>query len=174
MIPPFNMIPGCGFMKNRRCEKNDGVGWRVLPYLGGHERTVGRRQTRGADGNCREGADNFAAAGFLYVFWRGQPIRFGIDGFNHPRPASAGKTGSQTQAQERLLVIGTSAAYAGYNSGIRAKSLREFDAEKIAAGVYKVTPMENLADGEYAFCYYASQVQAGVAGRMFSFGVHSK
>jgi hypothetical protein len=111
---------------------------------------------------------------FYMYFGEGSQSALGLMGSTTPAQLPLAKLDLKPKTQERLLVIGTSAAYAGYNSGIRAKSLREFDAEKIAAGVYKVTPMENLADGEYAFCYYASQVQAGVAGRMFSFGVHSK
>jgi hypothetical protein len=80
----------------------------------------------------------------------------------------------KAKTQERLLVIGTAAPFAGYNSGIRPKSLREIDVVKIADGIYKVSPKNELADGEYAFCYYASDIRVSTAGRMFCFGVHLK
>jgi len=111
---------------------------------------------------------------FYMYFGEGSQYALGTLGSTTPAQLPLAILDLKPKTQERLLVIGSSAAYAGYNSGIRAKSLREFDAEKIAPGVYKVTPRTDLADGEYAFCYYASQVQAGVAGRMFCFGVHLK
>ena len=73
--------------------------------------------------------------------------------------------------QERLLVVGSS-GIGGSNSGIDSKDLRAFESEKTGLGVYKVIPTDNLADGEYAFCYYGTESQAGGAGRMFCFGVH--
>ncbi len=111
---------------------------------------------------------------FYMYFGEGSQNNSGILGTTTPEQLPLAKLDLKPKTQERLLVIGSGAAYAGYNSGIRAKSLREFDAEKIAAGVYKITPREDLSDGEYAFCYYASEVQAGTAGRMFCFGVHLK
>jgi hypothetical protein len=80
----------------------------------------------------------------------------------------------KTKTRERLLVIGSVSVFAGYNSGIPKKYVREFDSEKIGPGAYRVTPAKDLSDGEYAFCFYAGQVQVGAAGRMFTFGVHLK
>jgi hypothetical protein len=111
---------------------------------------------------------------FYIYFGEGSQMNFGTLGTTTPDQIPLAKLDLKPKTQERLLVIGSGAAYAGYNSGIRTKSLREFNSEKIAAGVFKVTPTKDLEDGEYAFCYYPSQVQMGTAGRMFSFGVHMK
>jgi hypothetical protein len=66
----------------------------------------------------------------------------------------------------RVLGVGKGGAYA-QQSGIDAKATREFDVEKLADGCYKVTPKQDLADGEYAFC----TVQTRGQGRFFTFSV---
>lgn len=98
----------------------------------------------------------------------------GILGSASPSQLPLAKLDVKPKTQERLLVIGSAAAYAGYNSGINKKALRGINSEKVAAGIYKVTPQEDLADGEYSFCFYGSEVQVGTAGKMFCFGVQQK
>lgn len=52
--------------------------------------------------------------------------------------------------KERQLVVGEANLF-GAQSGTLDKYARQFDYEKIAPGVYKVTPKTELADGEYDF-----------------------
>lgn len=109
---------------------------------------------------------------FYMYFGEGSQNNFGMMGTTTPDQVPLAILDLKPKTQERLLVIGSGAAYGGYNSGIRTKSLRTFSSEKIAAGVYKITIDEDLKTGEYAFCYYPAQVQIGTAGRMFCFGIH--
>lgn len=70
---------------------------------------------------------------------------------------------------ERLLEVSSHGAY-GSSSGIDRKAIREFDAEKVAEGIYKVVPKADLADGEYAFL----PIQSRGYGRFYGFGVTGK
>lgn len=70
---------------------------------------------------------------------------------------------------ERMLEIGSHGAY-GNSSGLDRKALRDFDAEKVAEGIYKVVPKADLADGEYAFL----SIQTRGYGRFYGFGVAGK
>jgi hypothetical protein len=70
---------------------------------------------------------------------------------------------------ERALVTGSHNAYAGSTFGIDEKAMRPFDSEEIAEGIYKVTPKDDLPDGEYGFTAASSQGH----GRFFTFGVES-
>ncbi len=100
-------------------------------------------------------------------------------------------TGSLTSANEfllaqfrtdeknnlRKLVVGQFNAYSGSQTGPEDKSVRSFDFEKIAPGIYKVTPKEDLATGEYGFFYAGSATlgpfvaASGQGGRIFDFSV---
>lgn len=68
---------------------------------------------------------------------------------------------------QRTLVMGSLNAYSGGESGAEGKSVRSFDFQKLAPGIYKVSPKENLASGEYGF-YYGAQTGGG---KVFDFGV---
>jgi hypothetical protein len=68
---------------------------------------------------------------------------------------------------ERLLVTGTHNAYAGSTFGIEQKAIRPFDSEEIADGIYKVTPKDELPEGEYGFTAASSRGY----GRFFTFGI---
>jgi len=68
---------------------------------------------------------------------------------------------------ERLLVTGKHNAYAGSTHGIDQKTIRLFDAEELGEGIYKVTPKEDLADGEYGFAAASNRGN----GRFFTFGI---
>jgi hypothetical protein len=80
------------------------------------------------------------------------------------------------KTQIRSVVIGSHAAHPfGVNqkTGIEEKSKRPIDEQEVTPGVYKVTPQNDLTDGEYGF----AQVSGGfamVAGQIFCFGIHSK
>lgn len=111
---------------------------------------------------------------FYMYFGEAAKNDWGIMATTTPDQLPLAKLDLKPKTEERLLVVGSVAPFAGYNSGIPKKSLETFDSEKVAPGIYKVTVSKDLPDGEYAFCLYRSEVQVGVAGRMFTFGVHSK
>lgn len=58
----------------------------------------------------------------------------------------------------------------GAQSGAMDKSSRAFSHEKIAPGVYKVTPQADLADGEYGF-YNAAGAGPSGGAKLFDFGI---
>ena len=97
----------------------------------------------------------------------------GIMGSTSPNELPLARFDLKPKTQERLLIVGSVAPFAGYNSGIKRESLRAVDEDKVATSIYKITPKEDLADGEYGFCYTAAGGM-GAVGRMFCFGVHAK
>lgn len=58
----------------------------------------------------------------------------------------------------------------GAQSGAMDKAMREFDYEKMAPGVYKVTPKANLTDGEYGF-YNGGGAGPSGGAKIFDFGI---
>ena len=77
----------------------------------------------------------------------------------------------------RELVVGQ-ANLLGAESGTLDKYSRPFDYEKLAPGVYKVTPKSDLDKGEYGFFYGGSTpiaaygyFGAGISPKIFDFGV---
>jgi hypothetical protein len=77
----------------------------------------------------------------------------------------------------RELVVGQANLF-GAESGTLDKYSRAFDYEKIAPGVYKVTPRADLDDGEYGFFYGGSTpiaaygyFGAGISPKIFDFGI---
>jgi hypothetical protein len=106
----------------------------------------------------------------VFYFYFGESGQ-GIVGTSSPRELPLAKFDLKPKTSERLLVVGSIAPFAGYNSGIKKQSLCPVDEERIASGIYKVVPRDELADGEYGFC----QVTAGItAGKMFTFGIRVK
>ncbi|MEO8360554.1 MAG: hypothetical protein ABI672_11035 [Vicinamibacteria bacterium] len=85
---------------------------------------------------------------------------------------------TELKANSRELVVGEIGAFSS-SSGVQDKAIQQFDFEKIAAGVYKVTPRADLDDGEYCFFYGGSAPAAtygmggGGGGRVFDFGIRS-
>ena len=78
----------------------------------------------------------------------------------------------------RELTVGQFNVF-GAQSGTLDKYSRPFDYEKIAPGVYKVTPRVDLADGEYGFFYGGSTpiagygyFGAGMSPKIFDFGIN--
>lgn len=83
----------------------------------------------------------------------------------------------EEKGNSRELTVGQFNAF-GAQSGTLDKYARAFDYEKVAPGVYKVTPRVALEDGEYGFFYGGSAPLAtygyfGAAGgpKVFDFGV---
>lgn len=68
---------------------------------------------------------------------------------------------------ERRLVMSSINAYTGGASGTESQSVRSFAVQKLAPGIYKVSPKEALSDGEYGFFYGSNQG----GGKVFDFGV---
>lgn len=77
----------------------------------------------------------------------------------------------------RELTVGQANLF-GAQSGTLEKYSRPFDYEKLASGVYKVTPRVDLDEGEYGFFYGGSTpiagygyFGAGISPKIFDFGV---
>jgi hypothetical protein len=77
----------------------------------------------------------------------------------------------QLDAKSNTREVTVSQANAfGAQSGTMDKASRAFSYEKIAPGVYKVTPQADLAEGEYGF-YNAAGVGPSGGAKIFDFGV---
>jgi hypothetical protein len=84
----------------------------------------------------------------------------------------------EEKKSSRELIVGQMNAF-GAQSGTMDKYARPFDYEKVAPGVYKVTPRIDLADGEYGFFYGGSTpiatygfFGAGASPKIFDFGIN--
>ena len=108
---------------------------------------------------------------FYLYFGEGRRNNIGMIGTTTPDQLPLAKLELKAKTQERLLVIGSVSPFAGYNSGIPTKFQVAYDSEKIAPGIYKATPGKDLAEGEYAFCFFLSEGLEASPGRMFSFEV---
>jgi hypothetical protein len=75
--------------------------------------------------------------------------------------------------QARELEVGEDGQYTGRKYGVATKAAREFDYERLAPGIYRVTPKADLADGEYCFLYGGSVATSGTGGgpKLFDFAV---
>lgn len=75
----------------------------------------------------------------------------------------------------RTLVVGQVNAYTGTQWGPKDQSIRAFDFEKLAPGIYRVTPKQDLADGEYCLFYGGNSIFGTYTttggGKVFDFGV---
>lgn len=74
-----------------------------------------------------------------------------------------------TKSNSREVTVSQANAF-GAQSGTMDKSARGFTVDKIAAGVYKVTPQTELADGEYGFYNGGGGGPSGGA-KIFDFGI---
>lgn len=83
---------------------------------------------------------------------------------------------TEVKKNSRELVVGQMNAF-GAQSGALDKYVQAFDYDKIAPGIYKVTPKANLSDGEYCFFYAGSAAMPtyGMASvgspKVFDFGI---
>lgn len=71
------------------------------------------------------------------------------------------------QTGNRSLVMSQMNVFAGGEHGADSKSVRAFSYQKLSPGVYKVTPKEDLANGEFGFFYGGNTG----GGKVFDFGV---
>lgn len=74
-----------------------------------------------------------------------------------------------TKSNTREVTVSQANAF-GAQTGAMDKSSRAFNYEKIAPGVYKVTPQAELAEGEYGFYNGAGAGPTGGA-KIFDFGI---
>jgi hypothetical protein len=76
------------------------------------------------------------------------------------------------EKSERTLIIGE-AGLLGASSGTRSQDTVEMRIERLAPGVYRVTPASTLTVGEYCFFYAAGAQTFGAAtvGKLFDFGI---
>lgn len=76
-------------------------------------------------------------------------------------------------ANLRSLIVGQANDYTGTQNGPKDQSVRPFDAEKLSPGIYKVSPKDELANGEFCF-FYGGDTASGAYGgshKVFDFGV---
>lgn len=74
-----------------------------------------------------------------------------------------------TKSNGREVTVSQANVFGG-QSGAMDKSSRAFKYEKLAPGVYKVTPEADLADGEYGF-YNAAGAGPSGGAKIFDFGI---
>lgn len=73
--------------------------------------------------------------------------------------------------KDRELIVGEFGAFRS-SAGTRSKDVMDFDFEKIAPGIYKVTPKSPLKPGEYCFFYAGTNMGMGMTGgKLFDFGI---
>jgi hypothetical protein len=71
---------------------------------------------------------------------------------------------------QRSLVMSSLNAYSGMQHGADGKAVRSFDYQKLSPGIYKLSPKQDLADGEYGF-FYAGTSRDASGGKVFDFGI---
>lgn len=73
---------------------------------------------------------------------------------------------------ERELIVGEFGTW-GASTGTRSEDTAEMTIDRIQPGLYRVSPKEPLADGEYCFFYAAGAAAFASAGtgRLFDFGI---
>jgi len=75
----------------------------------------------------------------------------------------------------RTLVVGQVNAYTGAQWGPKDQSIRAFDFEKLAPGIYRVTTKQDLANGEYCLFYGGNAIfgthTTTSGGKVYDFGV---
>jgi hypothetical protein len=79
----------------------------------------------------------------------------------------------ETRKKTRELSVGEYGGLTGHQYGVAEKASREFDYERLAPGVYRVTPKADLDDGEYCFLYSGAVATSGTAAgpKLFDFSV---
>lgn len=73
---------------------------------------------------------------------------------------------------DRELIVGEFGTL-GSSTGTRSEDTVPFTVERLASGLYRVVPEEELGNGEYCFFYAAGAgaLGAGAVGKLFDFGV---
>lgn len=72
--------------------------------------------------------------------------------------------------EDREIVVGEFGTF-GSSMGTRAKDTIAFTHEKLAPGIYKVTPQGDLKPGEYCFFFTGTNAAMGQGGTLFDFGI---
>jgi hypothetical protein len=91
----------------------------------------------------------------------------GFAGYSASSPAEFMLVSMKVKSKTREATLGVISMFSN-STGAPDKEVREFDYEKIATGLYRVTPKADLAPGEYCF-YYAGN--SGTDSKVFDFGV---
>jgi hypothetical protein len=78
----------------------------------------------------------------------------------------------ETKSKDRELVVAKATAFGKISNGVRSGDTIAVDVQKVAAGVYKVTPVKPLAPGEYCFLPSGGAgAFVGYGGRVYDFGI---
>jgi hypothetical protein len=73
---------------------------------------------------------------------------------------------------DRELVVGEFSAY-GSSTGTRSKDVVDFDFQKVAPGIFKIVPRDDMQPGEYCFFYTGQNNAMGMGGgNLFDFGIN--
>jgi hypothetical protein len=85
---------------------------------------------------------------------------------------------SDVKKNSREIIVGQFNAWGSAQAGVMDEGVVPFDFEKMSPGVYRVTPREELVDGEYCFFYGGTTPQATYGfgapaggGKVFDFGI---
>src|SRR6202158_2120898 len=92
----------------------------------------------------------------------------------HPptKPEDFALARMDAKGKERQLVVGHASSFGGITNGVRPEDSVQVDIQKVAPGVYKVSPVKPLAPGEYCFLPSgAAGAFVTYGGRLFDFGV---
>lgn len=95
-----------------------------------------------------------------------------------PAPSGASKPEDfvlakmEMKSKDRQLVVAKATAFGGLSDGVRQEDIIAVNVEKVAPGIYKVTPVKPLVPGE--FCFLPSGgagAFVGYGGRVYDFGI---
>ncbi len=87
------------------------------------------------------------------------------------KPEDFGLAKMERGGKERSLVVGQGSAF-GTSTGTRRQDEVAVEVQKVAPGIYKVTPTKPLELGEYCFVPPGGAVGFGMAGgQLFDFGI---
>jgi hypothetical protein len=80
----------------------------------------------------------------------------------------------EVKSKDRELVVAKATALGGISNGVRPEDAVPVDVQKVAPGIYKVTPVKPLAAGEYCFLPSGGAgAFVGYGGRVYDFGIDS-
>jgi hypothetical protein len=78
------------------------------------------------------------------------------------------------KSKDRELVVARATSFGGVSNGVRPEDVMPVDVQKVAQGIYKVTPVKSLAAGEYCFLPSGGAgAFVGYGGRVYDFGIDS-
>jgi hypothetical protein len=78
------------------------------------------------------------------------------------------------KSKDRELVVARATSFGGISNGVRPEDVIPVDVQKVAQGIYKVTPVKPLAAGEYCFLPSGGAgAFVGSGGRVYDFGIDS-